>query len=214
MKSYSTFEFGQDGWQRVAVRSERSARLLRFVGVMALLAGAVGCGGSGEFTPGADNDPQCPATEMDFAGDTSIPADASCSYANLVTDGNVTLAPGAALVLEGAEVGGNLQGAEGSVIVLRDTIVSGNAQVEAVPSIELVNSTIGGNLQIAKVTGDVSITGTDVLGDVQIKECSGDSIVIEETSVSGNLNCTENSSTIELEDVTVDGEATGQCSEG
>lgn len=213
MNSSFFLELGRGGREAVVSRSERSAGLLRFVGVMALLAGAVGCGGSGEFTPGANNDPDCPATEMDFAGDTTIPEDASCSYANLVTDGNITLAPGADLVLEGSEVGGNLQGAEGSAIVLRDTIISGNAQVEAVPSVELVNSTIGGNLQIAKVTGDVSITGTDVLGDVQIKECSGDSIVIEATSVTGNLNCTENTSTIELEAVTVEGEATGQCSE-
>jgi hypothetical protein len=184
----------------------------------ALLAGLVGsnlvaCGGTGEFTAGADNDPGCPETEMDFGGDTTIPADASCTYANLVTDGSIILEPGAYFLVEGGDVGGNLQAAQGSVFDLHDTVVSGDVQVEGASRIDLIESTIGGNLQVTRATGVVAIFQTDVLGDIQFSDCTGDRITLEQSSSGGNLDCTGNTSTIELEGVTVGGEATGQCSE-
>jgi len=185
--------------------------------VMAVVFGlCAGCGSSadtGEFTPGSDNDPECPETLEDFDGNATIPADADCSYANLVTGGNLVVEQGANLTLEGGEVAGSVQASAWSQVIVIDSAIHGSFQVEGGPSLEIERSTIDGNLQIAGITGPVSISVVDVGGALQISSCSDGTIEMIDTTIAGNLDCTDNSSSFELENVTVSGASTGQCEE-
>jgi len=196
--------------------SERWASLARFATGAALLAVAVGCGGSsgdsGEFTPGANNDAECPQTEDELDSGT-IPEGSNCSYTNVVTAGDILVEDGASLTLEAGEVGGNVQASSDAAVVVRATTIQGDLQMSGGSSFEVSDSVVEGNLQIVGVDGPVSIVDTEVVGDVQIAECAGETVELEATSIGGNLDCTENDSTFSFESVTVDGSATEQCSD-
>jgi len=127
-----------------------------------------------------------------------IPKNASATLNGTIIDGNVFLHRGAKLISKGARIYGNIQARGALLVVLRQqTFVGGDVQGERTRSIRILEGTqVDGNVQVKEAAAPVDVDAllmksAYIDGDVQAEKSSGRLRVIE-CEMDGNLQFVEN----------------------
>jgi subtilisin family serine protease len=110
-----------------------------------------------------------------------------------LTVDNLVVPEGRTCTLNGAQVRGSVKVEAGAVLVASRLNVKGSVQVKIAASVDISDSVVGSSVQVEE-SGPVRLNALRVSGDMQIVK-NTDSLTISDNTISGNLQCKDNSQT-------------------
>ncbi|WP_018504814.1 Ig-like domain-containing protein [Parafrankia discariae] len=140
--------------------------------------------------------------------------------------GAITVQPGGALAVTGAEIAGTVSINQAAAFSLCQTSVNGAITVQGSTGLVLIGSdylpctgsTVKGTLTVNTNTGGLSVSGTTISGPLTVKNNSGDGPdpadpvpAVTANTIGGGLSCTGNIPTVRERGNTVNGVRSGQC---
>lgn len=140
--------------------------------------------------------------------------------------GPVTIRPGGALAVTGAQISGPVSSSGAAALTLCQVSVSGPVTVQGSTGYVLIGSdhlpcpggSINGPLNVSGNTGGMQVSGYTISGPAQISNNSGSGLLPEDAvpaftanRVGGPLGCGGNTPTLRQTDNTVTGPRSGQC---
>lgn len=158
--------------------------------------------------------PPCSTTVTGEHRGPLVVADGVTCVRDATVTGPVTVAPGAALVVDGARLTGAVTSAEASSVHLTDARIRGAVVISGSDGeVVLADSTVSGSVNLSGNTGGVTVADSTVFGHVNLSGNTG-GVTVTGTTIAGSLSCAGNDPPPDDDGRPneVAGAAAGQCS--
>lgn len=141
-------------------------------------------------------------------GNLTVPPGVACDIRNSTIDGSVTVADGAvgALIRDGSSIDGSVTAGSGTLVTVESSSISGNYECNDCRFLDLFDSHIDGNFTSTGQRGVAVIGGSEVGGNVRIRDAE-DGVIVVDATVEGNFSMQRSSGRLFIAGSTIDGNA-------
>ena len=156
-------------------------------------------------------DGSCVVEDGTFDDNVALPVNASCTFTNVIIQGNLKMNRGSLLAAEAIDVDGNLQAQQAAGLTLTESEIHGDIQFEDGGFVEIQAVYIDGNLQLDANRESLTARENVIKGNLQVFQNQGGAFLFSDNTIDGNLQCKENAPAPEGSGNVVEGNREDQC---